>query len=152
MQGFRKPTPGLRALSWALALVLLQPWALMGTAYAAYVEETALNLPVDSADSYSFDAADINGDNIDDLIVANRGQSVVLVSNGLGGYADETGARLPASLHTTLDAVFADVDGVNGVDIVMVELITSTFDSVKYFEEGPEPLSRQLHHRCEVTR
>ena len=36
--------------------------------------------------------------------------------------------------------------------VVTVELLTSTFDSVKYFEDGPEPLRRDLHHRCEVSR
>lgn len=36
--------------------------------------------------------------------------------------------------------------------VVSVELITSTFDAVKYFEEGPEPLHRELHHRCRVSR
>lgn len=36
--------------------------------------------------------------------------------------------------------------------IETVELITSTFDSVAYFLEGPEPLHRELHHRCRVSR
>lgn len=36
--------------------------------------------------------------------------------------------------------------------IAYVELLTSTFDSIAYFEEGPEPLHRELHHRCRVER
>ena len=36
--------------------------------------------------------------------------------------------------------------------VVTVELLTSTFDSVRYCEDGPEPLRRDLHHRCEVSR
>jgi len=120
MQGFRKPGRKLNALSCLLCVALIQPWALIGVAHAAYVEETSLNMPVDSANSYAFDAADINGDGISDLIVANRGQSSLLVSNGVGGFADETGARLPLSLHTTLDAAFIDADGVNGPDLLLV--------------------------------
>tara|TARA_B100001750_G_scaffold193842_1_gene164964 strand:+ start:899 stop:1357 length:459 start_codon:yes stop_codon:yes gene_type:complete len=33
-----------------------------------------------------------------------------------------------------------------------VELATSTWDTVRYFEEGPEPLTRHVHHRCPVPR
>ncbi len=36
--------------------------------------------------------------------------------------------------------------------IATIELLTSTFDSVAYFADGPDPLRRELHHRCEVTR
>ena len=33
-----------------------------------------------------------------------------------------------------------------------VELVTSTWDAVLYFERGPEPLARRVHARCEVRR
>ena len=36
-------------------------------------------------------------------------------------------------------------------DLVAVELATSTFDAVAYFERGPEPLRRVLRARCEVS-
>ncbi len=37
-------------------------------------------------------------------------------------------------------------------DVRAVELVTSTFDAVRYFEQSPEPLTRRVHARCEVHR
>ena len=37
-------------------------------------------------------------------------------------------------------------------DVVSVELATSAFDAVRYFEESPRPLARRVHARCEVPR
>jgi phage baseplate assembly protein W len=34
--------------------------------------------------------------------------------------------------------------------VTRVELATSHFDAIEYFEHGPEPLSRNIHARCEV--
>lgn len=35
-------------------------------------------------------------------------------------------------------------------DVREVELATSTFDAVAYFERAPEPLGREIHARCAV--
>lgn len=37
-------------------------------------------------------------------------------------------------------------------DVVAVELVTSRFDCVAYFEGETEPKKRKVHHRCEVSR
>ena len=37
-------------------------------------------------------------------------------------------------------------------EITHVELATSEFDAVAYFDVGPEPVHRRVHHRCEVPR
>jgi hypothetical protein len=37
-------------------------------------------------------------------------------------------------------------------DVAAVELATSTFDCVAYFEGDTEPRERRVHHRCEVSR
>jgi DNA-binding transcriptional LysR family regulator len=37
-------------------------------------------------------------------------------------------------------------------DVARVRIVTSRFDSVAYFESGPEPLERTLHAECAVAR
>ena len=37
-------------------------------------------------------------------------------------------------------------------DVEAVEIATSTWDTVRYFEEGPEPIRRVVHFRCPVPR
>ncbi len=37
-------------------------------------------------------------------------------------------------------------------DVRAVELATSTFDAVRYFEASPAPIRRTVHARCEVRR
>ena len=119
MQGIRTSNKS-RWICYLLTLVMIQPWALMGVAHAAYNDDTAARLPVDNDDSYNFDIADVDGVNGPDVLVANRGQSRLLINDGTGAYADETATRLPSSLHTTLGVAFGDVDGVNGVDAILV--------------------------------
>ncbi len=120
MRSLRKSTPGLSTIAHALVLALLQPWLLVGAAYAAYDDQTELRLPVDGDDSYDFAVADVDGDGDLDVLVANRGQSRLLLNDGTGTFSDETAARLGSSLHTTLAVAFGDVDGVNGVDAWLV--------------------------------
>ncbi|MEZ5552746.1 MAG: FG-GAP-like repeat-containing protein [Pseudomonadales bacterium] len=120
MRALRKTTPGLRSISYALIIALLQPWFLIGSAFGAYNDQTDTRFPVDTDDSYDFAVADIDGVNGFDVLVANRGQSRLLVNDGSGNFVDETATRLPAMLHTTLAVAFADVDGVNGVDALLV--------------------------------
>ena len=37
-------------------------------------------------------------------------------------------------------------------EVGFIEIATSTWDTVAYFEEGPEPIERVVHHRCPVRR
>ncbi|MEZ5559645.1 MAG: VCBS repeat-containing protein [Pseudomonadales bacterium] len=120
MRSFRKPSRGLRTVGLAVIFALVQPWLLVGAAYAAYNEQTDTRLPLDSDDSYDFDIADVDGVNGLDILVANRGQSRLLMNNGSGAFTDETATRLGVALHTTLAVAFGDVDGVNGPDALLV--------------------------------
>ena len=119
MRSFRKPSPRLRGLSYALCIALAQPWGLAGSAYAAYVDDTAARMPANVANSYDFDIADVDGNGTPDVLVANRGQSRLLLNDGDGFFADATG-QLPAALYTTLAVAFIDADGVGGIDALLV--------------------------------
>ena len=55
-------------------------------------------------------------------------------------YCAEVAARVLASDDSEL------------ADVTAVELATSRFDAVAYFAEAPEPISREVHVRCEVAR
>lgn len=55
-------------------------------ASAAFVDETALTLPVDADNSYDFAIADVDGLGNPDLLVANGGQSRLLMNDGAGGF------------------------------------------------------------------
>ena len=57
-----------RWICYLLTLVMLQPWALMSVAHAAYSDDTAARLPVDNDDSYNFDIADVDGVNGPDVL------------------------------------------------------------------------------------
>ena len=37
-------------------------------------------------------------------------------------------------------------------DVAFVEIATSTWDTVRYFEEGSDPIERRVHQRCRVPR
>ena len=62
----------------------------------------------------------------------------IAVSADAVGYCREVAAR-----------VAADDDL---VDVEAVEIATSTWDTVAYFETGPEPISRHVLVRCPVQR
>lgn len=103
-------------LSFTLVFFL---WIGAPAVKAALQDETADNLPVDSDDSYRFAAADIDGQNGVDIVVANRGQSRILLNDGSGKFTDATDGRLPLQLSTTLAVALADIDGINGPDLIL---------------------------------
>ncbi|WP_279244292.1 FG-GAP-like repeat-containing protein [Candidatus Litorirhabdus singularis] len=120
LKDFQTANKPMKSLAYWLTFLMAQPWILAAGAQAAFLDETGSRLPVAANDSYNFAVADVDGVNGPDILVANRGQSRLLINDGNGAFTDETASRLPASLHTTLAVVLADFDGVNGPDAVLV--------------------------------
>lgn len=79
--------------------------------------ERAPGLPDTEADAVAH--ADIDGDGDLDVLIAGAGQDRLLISDGRGGLADETAARLPREAAVTQDAEFADLDGDGDLDLVL---------------------------------
>ena len=70
-------------------------------------------------------------------------QSMLIIHQGLYG-SDPDGfcAEIAARVATSSDLA----------DIEAVEIVTSRFDCVAYFEGDTTPVSRHTHRRCEVNR
>jgi len=73
-------------------------------------------------------------------------QSMMTIVNAVRGgparldaFCDEVAARVAAA-------------GRRYEDVDQVEIATAQWDSVAYFERGPEPERRRVHGRCEVPR
>jgi hypothetical protein len=63
--------------------------------------------------------ADVSGDGRPDLLIVGYGQDRLLISDGRGGFRDETELRLPREAALGQDAEFVDVDGDRDLDIVL---------------------------------
>jgi hypothetical protein len=74
--------------------------------------------PFPEATSNAVIALDANGDGRPDLLFGNAGQNLLLLGDGLGGFVDETGNRLPARVDITQDVEAADIDGDGDLDLV----------------------------------
>jgi len=81
-------------------------------------DETAQRLPavIDQTATAAF--GDVNGDGMDDLIVANNGQNKILINTGEGHFVDETIQRLPALSDSSRDIALADIDGDGDLDLL----------------------------------
>ncbi|MCW5696994.1 MAG: VCBS repeat-containing protein [Bauldia sp.] len=62
--------------------------------------------------------ADIDGDGWDDLVLAVNGQDHILINDGVGGFRDETAARLPAFADITQGIALGDIDGDGDPDMI----------------------------------
>lgn len=69
-------------------------------------------------------ASDVDRDGDPDLVVADDGEVAcrVLVNDGTGLFADESGDRLPPITTASLDLLLCDVDGDGDDDIVLTDL------------------------------
>ncbi len=104
-------------LSWALVygVVLLTPQHL----WAKFIEAPDAHLPNVNDTTYTFATGDVDGDGDTDVIVANAGQSRLLLGDGLGSFVDATATHLPAISLTSMTAVLGDVDGDLDTDLIL---------------------------------
>ena len=94
---------------------------LINNGSGVFSDQTVSRLPIDSNSSFEADFADVDGDGDLDIIVANinNDQNSILINDGTGNFADETGLRLPIDSNTSYDMEFGDVDGDGDLDIIM---------------------------------
>jgi len=64
-------------------------------------------------------SADINGDNLPDVIIGNNGQNELLINQGDAKFVVETSKRLPAIEDVTQDVELGDVDGDGDMDLLV---------------------------------
>jgi len=104
---------------------------------AAFVDQTAARLPVDSGGLYAALGCDVDGDHDTDLVLATQTGLRLLLNGGTGTFADATAARLPALTGAFLTVAAADVDadgdadlfaaGADGISRLLLNSGTGTF-------------------------
>jgi RHS repeat-associated protein len=105
-------------------LLLLAPRALSPTsAFAAFTDESSPNLPSDAGDSYAIASGDVDGDGDEDLVVANGGQTALLLNDGSGFFSDASSLQLPAIDADVLGVALGDVDGDTHLDLFLVNAL-----------------------------
>ena len=92
-----------------------------------FVDETELRLPSLNDETTRVVAADIDGDDDLDIVLAEGGpgdkQNRVWINDGRGYYVDETSTRLPLIDDFSNDLDIADVDGDDDLDVVVANSI-----------------------------
>ena len=88
-----------------------------------FTDQTAARLPIDTDQSLTVAAGDIDGDGDIDFVVANRTtRNRVLINNGASAFTDQSAARLPADTDQSYGVALADVDGNGGLDLVVANM------------------------------
>lgn len=62
-------------------------------------------------------AADLNNDDVPEVLFGNNGQNFFFINNGSGAFANETATRLPAVNDVTQDLLLADFDNDGDLDL-----------------------------------
>ncbi|RLB54819.1 MAG: hypothetical protein DRJ42_08020 [Deltaproteobacteria bacterium] len=74
-------------------------------------------------------------------------QSMMIINTAING-----GAHTQEPFCAAIAGRVAESNDDDLADVVAVELATSTFDTVAYFDGDTAPRNRQVHRSCEVTR
>ncbi len=112
---------------WRACLVATLIWTLVfppalftpENVWAAFVDapDSQFSKTVDT--SYAVATADVDGDGNTDVVVANAGQSRLLLGDGLGSFTDVTDVQFPVLSLTSMTAALGDVDGDQDADLVL---------------------------------
>jgi len=62
--------------------------------------------------------ADLNNDDLPDLIIGNNGQNAVLINSGDGFFTDQSASRLPQTITITQDLTLGDIDSDGDLDLL----------------------------------
>jgi hypothetical protein len=93
-----------------------------------FTDISALALPEPRSNNYDFEALDLTGDGLPDLVTINDGPGLderLLVNDGTSAFRDETAERLPGAENMGEDdnvAVFLDAEHDGDIDIVIGSL------------------------------
>ncbi|RLA33028.1 MAG: hypothetical protein DRR15_10965 [Gammaproteobacteria bacterium] len=94
---------------------------LLQQADGSFIDDTA-NRPIGSETTQDLLLLDVDGDNDEDLFVANETGNRLFINDGSGFFADETAIRLPPGSGETREADAADVDDDGDLDIIVANV------------------------------
>jgi hypothetical protein len=94
---------------------------LLQRADGSFVDDTG-NRPIGSEITQDLLLLDVDGDNDEDLFVANETDNRLFINDGNGFFTDETAARLPAGSGETREADAVDVDDDGDLDIIVANV------------------------------
>jgi len=94
---------------------------LLQQADGSFVDDTG-NRPIGSETTQDLLLLDVDGDNDEDLFVANETDNRLFINDGSGFFTDETATRLPPGSGETREADAADVDDDGDLDIIVANV------------------------------